>query len=59
LVHVDHPGLVYGMRARWLDQLLQVLRGDGRCPSVRGIVFRFGNDGERIATSHTSAGAGC
>lgn len=53
LVHVDHPGLVYAMRARWLDRLLQVLGKDKRSPSVRGIAFRFGNDGERIATACT------
>lgn len=51
LVHVDHPGLVYAMRTRWLDQLLQVLVRDRRSPGVRGIAFRFGNDGEQIATA--------
>jgi hypothetical protein len=53
LVHVDHPALVYAMRARWLDRLLQVLGGRGRYPSVRGIAFRFGKDGERIGSTRT------
>jgi hypothetical protein len=59
LVHVDHPGLVYAMRTRWLDRLLQVLVRDRRRPSVRGIAFRFGNDGERIATARTGEHPGC
>jgi hypothetical protein len=56
LVHVDQPGLVYAMRTQWLDRLLQVLGADKRSLFVRGISFRFGNNGERIGTPHVKGG---
>lgn len=53
-VNVDHAGLVYPMRAKWLPLLTRELVAGHRGYGVRSITFAYGQDGVAVGRSATT-----
>ena len=47
-INVDHPALVYSMRAQWLLPLARALRERAGQPRISRVVFEFGEAGVSI-----------
>lgn len=53
-INVDHPGLVYSMRARWLPLLKRALTDDFSRDSIRDVEFAYGTDGTALPGAATT-----
>ena len=53
MVNVDHAGLVYPMRAKWLPLLTRELLAGHRSGGARSIVFAYGRDGIAVGKPAT------
>ena len=53
-INVDHPGLVYSMRARWLSVLRRVLAEDSSWNALRDVEFAYGTDGTALQGAATN-----
>lgn len=53
MVNVDHAGLVYPMRAKWLPLLTRELVAGRRSGGARSIAFAYGRDGIAVGKPAT------